>query len=60
MEVVGLRKVEIGGGIQHVAGSSNAPALVHNRFRKLLIRFEKGMENYRGLVHFACALIVYD
>ena len=31
----------------------------HNRFRKLLIRFEKRMENYRGLVHFACALIVY-
>jgi len=31
----------------------------HNRFRKLLIRFEKRMESYRGLVHFACALIVY-
>ena len=31
----------------------------HNRFRKLLIRFEKRMENYRGLVHFACALIIY-
>ncbi len=31
----------------------------HNRFRKLLIRFEKRMENYRGLVHLACALIVY-
>ena len=31
----------------------------HNRFRKLLIRFEKQMENYLGLVHFACCLIVY-
>jgi len=31
----------------------------HNRFRKLLIRFEKRVENYRGLMHFACALIVY-
>jgi transposase len=31
----------------------------HNRFRKLLIRYEKRMENYRGLVHFACSLIVY-
>ncbi len=31
----------------------------HNRFRKLLIRFEKRMEIYRGLIHFACALIVY-
>jgi len=31
----------------------------HNRFRKLLIRFEKRVENYRGLVHLACCLIVY-
>lgn len=31
----------------------------HNRFRKLLIRFEKRMENYLGLVHLACCLIVY-
>jgi putative transposase len=31
----------------------------HNRFRKLLIRFEKRTENYLGLVHFACCLIVY-
>lgn len=31
----------------------------HNRFRKLLIRFEKHVENYLGLVHFACCLIVY-
>jgi len=31
----------------------------HNRFRKLLVRYEKHDENYLGLVHFACALIVY-
>ena len=31
----------------------------HNRFRKVLIRFEKKVENYRALVDFASALIVY-
>jgi putative transposase len=31
----------------------------HNRFRKLLVRFEKRVENYLGLVHFACCLIIY-
>jgi len=31
----------------------------HNRFRKLLTRFEKRVENYLGLVHLACCLIVY-
>jgi putative transposase len=31
----------------------------HNRFRKLRLRFEKKPENYRGLLHFACFLIVY-
>lgn len=31
----------------------------HNRFRKLLVRFEKRVENYLGLVHFACSLIIY-
>lgn len=31
----------------------------HNRFRKLLVRFEKHVENYLGLVHLACCLIVY-
>src|SRR5579884_3227446 len=31
----------------------------HNRFRKLLTRFEKPVENYLGLVHLACCLIVY-
>lgn len=30
-----------------------------NRFRKLLIRWEKKVENYLGLVQFACCLIVY-
>lgn len=31
----------------------------HNRFRKLLVRFEKRVENYLGLVHLACTLIIY-
>ena len=31
----------------------------HNRFRKLRIRYEKKPANYRGLVQFACFLIVY-
>jgi putative transposase len=31
----------------------------HNRFRKLLVRFEKRGENYLGLVHLACCLIIY-
>ena len=31
----------------------------HNRFRKLRIRYEKYVANYRGLLQFACALIVY-
>ncbi|HLW60979.1 MAG TPA: transposase [bacterium] len=31
----------------------------HNRVRKLLIHFEKRMENYRGLLHLAYALIIY-
>jgi putative transposase len=30
-----------------------------NRFRKLLVRFEKKSQNYLGLLHFACALIVW-
>jgi putative transposase len=29
-----------------------------NRFRRLLIRWEKKAANYLGFVHFACALIV--
>ena len=28
-----------------------------NRFRKLLIRFEKTVQNYLALVHLACAYI---
>jgi putative transposase len=31
----------------------------HNRFRKLRVRYEKDPKNYQGLVHLACALIVY-
>ncbi len=30
-----------------------------NRFRKLLVRFEKKADNYLALVHFACAIIVW-
>jgi len=31
----------------------------HNRFRKLLVRFEKKEENYQALVEFANCLIIY-
>lgn len=31
----------------------------HNRFRKLLVRYEKKEENYLGLVQLACCVIVY-
>jgi hypothetical protein len=31
----------------------------HSAFRKLRIRYEKQPQNYHGLVHFACVLIVY-
>jgi putative transposase len=31
----------------------------HNRFRKLLIRYEKKSENYLGLVQLACCMIIY-
>ena len=30
-----------------------------NRFRKLLVRFEKKADNYLALVQFACAIIVW-
>lgn len=30
-----------------------------NRFRKLLVRFEKKANNYLALIHFACAMIVW-
>jgi putative transposase len=30
-----------------------------NRFRKLLVRFEKKAENYLALIQFACCLTVY-
>ena len=31
----------------------------HNRFRKLLIRYEKKSDNYLGIVQLACCMIVY-
>jgi hypothetical protein len=31
----------------------------HNRFRKLLIRYEKKSENYLALVCLACCIIIY-
>ncbi len=31
----------------------------HNRFRKLLIRYEKKVENYLGLLQLACSIIIY-
>jgi len=31
----------------------------HNRFRRLLIRWEKKVANYLAMIHFACALMVY-
>ena len=31
----------------------------HNRFRKLLTRYEKKDENYLGLVQFSCSIIIY-
>lgn len=30
-----------------------------NRFRKLLVRYEKKAENYMALIEFACAIIVW-
>ena len=30
-----------------------------NRFRKLLVRYEKKANNYLALIHFACAVIVW-
>lgn len=30
-----------------------------NRFRRILIRWEKKVENYVALLHFVCALITY-
>jgi putative transposase len=31
----------------------------HNRFRKLLTRYEKKSDNYLGLVQLACCMIIY-
>ncbi len=33
--------------------------LWHNRFTKLLIRYEKKVENYLGLVQSSCCMIIY-
>jgi putative transposase len=33
--------------------------LWHNRFRKLLTRYEKKSDNYLGLVQLACCMIIY-
>ena len=30
-----------------------------NRFRRILIRWEKSVDNFLGMLHFACALITY-
>ena len=30
-----------------------------NRYRRILIRWEKKPENYRALLHFVCGLITY-
>jgi transposase len=30
-----------------------------NRFRKLLVRYEKKKDNYLALLHFACAIILW-
>lgn len=30
-----------------------------NRFRKILVRFEKSVENYEALLHIACAVIAF-
>ena len=30
-----------------------------NRFRRLLIRWDKKAENYLGFLHFACALLAF-
>ena len=30
-----------------------------NRFRRLLVRWEKRVENYVGMLHLACAVIVW-
>ena len=31
----------------------------HNRFRKLLVRYEKKSENYLSLLYLACCIIIY-
>jgi len=31
----------------------------HNRFRKLLVRYEKKLENYFALVCLGCCILIY-
>jgi putative transposase len=31
----------------------------HNRFRKLLVRYEKKLENYFALVCLGCCIVIY-
>ncbi|VXC38321.1 hypothetical protein YERSI8AC_10006 [Enterobacterales bacterium 8AC] len=31
-----------------------------NRYRRLLTRWEKKPDNYQGMLHFACGLIVWN
>lgn len=31
-----------------------------NRYRRLLVRWEKKIENYEAILHFACGLIVWN
>jgi len=42
-----------------VGGATERTHSWHNRLRKLRIRYEQHAVNYRGLVEFACSLIVY-
>ncbi len=41
------------------AGSSNAHSWL-NRYRRLLIRWEKRADTYLAMLHFACGLIVWN
>ena len=40
-------------------GVVERPNSWHKRFRKLKSRYEQRAANYRGLLHYACFLIVY-
>jgi putative transposase len=55
----GEERRPVGAANVRVAGSSSAPHSWFNRFRKLLIRWEKRPQNYLALVQFAAMLIVW-